>query len=64
MKIRKQYTLYINGFTMVAMYGNARFGRRIDSVTLGQIWDCNLSELKHNLKMLSKQGFYLTKRRW
>ncbi len=57
MKIRKQYTLYINPMTAQAFYGGSKFDARISRATFGTIIDCNLSQLKNNLNLLAKQGF-------
>lgn len=64
MKIRKNYTLYINRMLGTATFGNSKFSNRISSITAGEIFDCNFSELKHNIKILAKQGFDIIQRKW
>ena len=64
MKVRKTYPLYINSMLGTATFGNAKFGRRIDRATIGQIFDCTLSELKDNLRMLIKRGYTVSQRKY
>jgi len=61
MKIRKTYTLFINPMLGTAFFGNDKFSRRIDKATLGEIYDCTLSELKQNLKILLNRGYTVLK---
>jgi len=61
MKIRKQYTLFINPMLGTAFFGNNKFSTRINEATLGEIYDCTFSELKQNLKMLLNRGYRILK---
>lgn len=61
MKVRKNYVLYVNEMLGTASFGNNRFGNRISNATIGKIFDCTLSELKHNIKVLSKKGYSILK---
>jgi len=63
MKIRKQYTLFINGLTATAFWGGSGFNNRISRATLGTIYDCTLSELKSNIKQLTSTGFLVLRGR-
>lgn len=57
MKIRKYYTLYINCMLGTAHYGNHHFDTRISKATIGHVYKCTFDQLKHNLKILSGDGF-------
>ena len=57
MKIRKNYTLYINEMLGTATFGNRKFSDRINDATIGKIFDCDFSELKYNLKILTQRGY-------
>lgn len=57
MKVRKNYVLFINDMLGTATFGNNRFGDRIENATIGKVFDCTLSELKYNLRIL-KNGKY------
>ena len=61
MKIRKRYTLFINPMLGTAFFGNDKFSKRINDATLGEIYDCTLSELKQNLKILLNRGYTILK---
>lgn len=63
MKVKKRYTLFVNGFTGYAFYGNKTFESRIEYATLGQIFYCSLRELISNLKQLEKSGYTIMKMR-
>lgn len=47
-----------------ATFGNSKFSCRISNATIGKIFDCNFSELKHNLKILTQRGYNVTQRKW
>jgi len=64
MKVRKTYPLYINPMLGTATFGNAKFGRRINDATIGTIFDCSLSELKDNLRMLIGIGYSVSQRKY
>jgi hypothetical protein len=53
MLIRKMYTLYINTTLRTAYFGNLKFGCRIGGAKFGKVIDCNLSDLKHNIRILA-----------
>ena len=55
MKIRKNYTLFINHSIKTAFYSGYIFNKRISKTPLGHIYDCSLNELKHNIKVLKKK---------
>jgi len=57
MKIRNKYTMVVNGFTQVVFWGNFN-----TKGFLGEIYDCSLHELKHNLNILSKQKFLIVRK--
>jgi len=64
MKIRSNYTLFINPMLGTAYYGNGKFSRRIYRATLGLIYDCNLSELKQNIRNLQERGYTISSRNY
>lgn len=47
-----------------ATFGNNKFSYRISNATIGKIFDCNFSELKHNLKLLAQRGYNVAQRKW
>ena len=61
MKIRKNYVLFINPMLGTAYYGGDKFNKRISAATLGKIYDCTFSELKHNIKILKNRGYIISK---
>jgi len=60
MRILNRYTLFINDMTKTAFYGGSKFDARISKATLGKIYDCNLSQLKANIKILLKEGYIVS----
>lgn len=65
MKIRKQYTLYINSMLGTATFGSPyKFGWRIDNATIGEIYDCTYRELIENLRMLNSRGYRISQRKY
>ena len=64
MIVRKNYVLFINGFTNTAFYGGDKFDRRISHATLGVIYDCTFTQLKNNIKMLLKNNVTVIKMKW
>jgi len=64
MKIRKNYTLYVNPMLGSACYGNMKFNRRIINASIGEIYICTFSELKKNLLILQERGYSIWKRNW
>ena len=64
MKIRKKYVLYINDMLGTAYFGNSSFSARIAHASIGEIIDCTLSELKHNIRLLLKRGYKVSKRNY
>jgi len=64
MKVRKNYVLFINPMLGVAYYGNSKFGRRVNNVTIGKVYDCTFSELKNNIKLLLKRNYSIFKRNY
>jgi|AntRauTorckE6833_2_1112554.scaffolds.fasta_scaffold00043_20 hypothetical protein len=62
MLIRKMYTLYINTTLRTAYFGNLKFGCRIGGAKFGKVIDCNLSDLKHNLRILAEENYLINKR--
>jgi len=62
MKIRKHYVLYVNQITGMAFIGNFLFGYRINRTTIGTVIDCDFNEIVHNVKLLSKKGYTISKR--
>ena len=64
MKVRKNYVLFINGFTNTAFYGGDKFNRRISRATFGDLYDCTLTQLKINIKMLLKNNVTVLKMKW
>ena len=62
MKVRKNYVLYVNNMLGTACYGNSKFGLRISNATIGSVFDCTLTELKNNIKILSEKGYTISKR--
>lgn len=64
MKIRKYYVLYVNNMNQTAFYGNARFNARISAATFGVIYDCTLTELKHDIRILRDLNYYVTNRKY
>lgn len=67
MKIRKDYSVIILPFRDLAVLtrgNNAWVNWLQRNATCGcTIYDCNFEEAKHNLKILSKRGFYIQKRK-
>ena len=59
MKIRKKYVLYVNQMLGTAHYGGKEFDRRLyhGNVSIGEIFDCDFSELKNNLNYLLTRGY-------
>ena len=57
MKIRKQYTLFVNPITSYAFYGGSKFNSRISKATLGTLYDCTFAQLKSNIKRLKASGY-------
>jgi len=64
MKIRKNYILFMNPMLKTAYYGGYKFSKRISKATLGHIYDCSFSELKHNIKILENRGYTISKRNY
>ncbi len=64
MKINKKYILFINPVLKMAYYGTEKFNTRISKATLGYIYDCSFSQLKNNLKILIKNGYIASQRKW
>ena len=62
MKVRKHYVLYFNPITRMAIIGNSTFGYRINCATIGTIIDCSFNDIVHNIKVLSRQGYIISKR--
>lgn len=54
MKIRRNYTMAINHFTNVAKFGDSL---NLINQPLSNVVECNLSELKHNIKLLRRKGY-------
>ncbi len=61
MKIRKHYVMVVN-----TLLGTVTYSRKsnyndtcYDSIV--DLWDCNFTELKSNLKNLAKKGFIIIK---
>lgn len=64
MKIRKSYVLYINNATKMCFYGGDAFNNRISKITLGEIYDCSLHQLKNNIRILENNNFSILKMKW
>jgi len=64
MQVRKTYTLYINSALKTAYYGNTRFAMRICTAEFGKIYDCNLSDLKGNIRRLRREGYTVSPRNY
>ena len=65
MKIRPKYTIFVNGFTSVVFWGGRKINSWIHSNQkniVGEIYDCNLNELKDNLKYLESNGFLIVRK--
>lgn len=62
---KKGYVLYVNGITNTATYAKkgSSFDELSHNFTLGEVYDCSFRELVDNLKILSKNGLYLSKRK-
>lgn len=59
MKIRKCYTLFVNGFTATAIFGGDKFSYRISNhADIGDVYYCSFSELKHHLRLLQSNGYH------
>ncbi len=63
MKIHPDYTLYINTLVFVAYYGTESLKDKMADAKNGTIAQCNLFQLKHNIKVLTGQGFLVLKYR-
>lgn len=60
MKVNSNYTLYIS-ILNVAYYGNDALKSKIQGATSGTVYDCNLSQLKNNIKTLKEKGCIVIK---
>jgi len=54
----------MNPMLKTAYYGGYKFSKRISKATLGHIYDCSFSELKHNIKILENRGYTISKRNY
>ena len=71
MKVNKNYVLYYNPFTTVAYFGTKKLNKYISTLELkcyetnrsfvGNVIDCNLTQLKNNLKKLEEANFTILK---
>ncbi len=64
MKIRRNYHLFINSMTRMAFWGGTAFNYRISQATLGELYDCSLTELKNNIKLLKNNGFTVSQQKY
>ncbi len=61
MKVRDNYTLYVNNLLGVAFFGGSSFNNRMLNATLGEIYQCDFSQLKYNIGVLQAKGFLVIK---
>jgi len=63
MKIRKNYVLVVNPLLDTATYKrkSSVWDTHTDSIV--DVWDCNLSDLKFNLKSLMNRGYTIFKQK-
>lgn len=65
MKVRKKYILFINEVTNTADYGTNKLFKYINNlgISIGSVYECNLTELKDNIKYLNNKGIIVNKRK-
>jgi hypothetical protein len=59
MKVRKSYVMVVNPMLMTVTY--RRKASLLDTcrASIVDVWDCNFSELRDNLKILNNRGFHI-----
>jgi len=63
-KGRKRYTVIINDSIQVAFLTvkNSLFDSRISPHGFARVFDCNFNEAVNNIKILSRKGYFISKR--
>jgi len=61
MKIRKHYVMIVNSLLNTVIYKRKSSYNDTCRDSIVDVWDCNFSELKDNLKIMNNKGFHILK---
>jgi hypothetical protein len=61
MKIRKHYVMIVNPLLNTVIYKRKSNYNDTCHDSIVDVWDCNFSELKDNLKIMNNKGFHILK---
>ena len=61
MKIRKHYVMVVNSLLKTVIYKRRSSYNDTCRDSIVDVWDCNFSQLKGNLKIMNNKGFHILK---
>ena len=61
MKVRKNYVMVVNPLLKTVIYKKKASYNDICFNSILDVWDCNFSQLKNNLKIMHNKGFHVLK---